>query len=115
MKYLKSFAIVLLTSFVSIAHANESTGAVKIKSITNWVGTENNPKESLHIKTHETSLTNPAECSKTDSYILKATSAISRSMILTAITAKSNVSLTIWGGGCTDSNQPIIVAVSLTE
>ena len=101
--------------FTPISWANQATPIVKIVKISNWVGTQNSPKEALFVQTNEESVTNPAACTKKDGYYLEGASTVSRSMLLTAITTGSDVTLNIGSGGCAVDNRPVIVQVALHQ
>ena len=105
----------LLMLFVSIARANESTGLVRIVNISNWVGTENFPKEELFVKTDQATLTNPAGCTKLDGYHLNSASTISRTILLAALTSNSDVGLNIGSGICASNGRPVIVQVGIHQ
>lgn len=94
--------------------ANQSTGTVKIVSLGNWVGVPSAPNESLLVTTDQVTKTNPAGCGFDGWYVLSAASAVSRSMLLAAITTNGNVTMQIYGGGCVDG-APVIVHVGLVR
>ena len=108
---------IILTSllFAPISWANQVTPIVKIVKISNWVGTQNAPKEALFVQTNEESVTNPAACTKQDGYYLEGASTVSRSMLLAAITTGTDVTLNIGSGGCAVDNRPVIVQVALHQ
>ena len=105
----------LCVGFMSFtALANTVTAPATIKSITNWSGGGN---EELTVILNENSITNPAGCPRA-AYVLPAShSDIARSMLLAAKVSNQQVTLVIWGGGCSgsNSNQPAIVNVGLPE
>lgn len=107
MKVLK-IVVPLLFLTPSFANAeNQKTGEIQITQVENWVA-----GEGLFIKTSQTNLTNPANCTVTDRYFLPGSSSeVSRSMILSAIVTNQAVDLTIYGDACS-SNRPQIVAVA---
>lgn len=113
MKTIKYVTLIVMLFAASDVFANESTGEVQITQITNWVGTVNSPSENLFIKTDQTLNTNPSGCTNSSQYILLGSSTISRSMLLTAFTAKIKLALTIAGGGCSSDNRPLIAAITL--
>jgi hypothetical protein len=115
MKFLSSMLLVAGLLCSTTLLANEPTGPIKITSLINWIGTRNNPNEVVLVKTNQSQLTNPANCSKTDVYYLDVASEISRSMLLTAFTAKINVNLNIYSGGCSSDDRPLIISISLVE
>ena len=103
-----------LSTFSVVSLANTSTDYVKILALTNWVGTTNNPSEALYIKTGQVTVTNPAECSAPKDYYLGDTSEISKSMLLAALTTKTEVNLVI--NGCSpDGRTPNVVAISVVN
>ncbi|WP_139169469.1 hypothetical protein [Microbulbifer yueqingensis] len=111
----RSILLIVFTLGLSYSATNEATGRVKIIKISKWVGTENYPNDSLYVETDQEILTNPASCSKLEGYHVKATSAVSRSVVLAAITSGADPGLNIGGGGCAPENRPIIVQVALYQ
>lgn len=115
MKSLTIVCFVVATLFSGSLQANTDTGPVKIEYLINWVGSKANPNESLYVKTNQTVKTNPANCSYTGDYKLEHSSVVGRSLLMTAITTKSDVRLTISGDVCSSSNRAVIVAIRLLD
>jgi len=108
------FVIPALLLSISSLHAapNQSTGSVTIKSVSNWGA---GGDETLLIRTNEATI-NPALCGFPGEYFLKAeTSDISRAMVLGAKLNNTPITFVIYGNGCSDSDRPTIVNVSLPE
>ena len=114
MNKVKLVVVSVFVLFSVCVQANQATGLAKITILTNWVGTVNNPNETLLIAT-DSAVVNPAGCSKTDKYNLQPASEISRSLVLGAYFSKSLISLNIGSGGCASDNRPIVVSVDLAE
>ncbi|GAB2504109.1 hypothetical protein [Microbulbifer agarilyticus] len=107
MKKITLLLFSLFSSSSTLAN-NANTGTTEILKIENWTASE-----GLYIHTAQTSLTNPAGCTVLDKYHMSPeASNMSKSMVLSAYTAKSQVSMTILGSGCS-SNRPKIVSVVL--
>jgi hypothetical protein len=98
----------LLASTASAANYN--TANTTIGSIETLNG------NTTFVKTAETGLTNPAECtSKSGLYTLESTaSEWSRSLLLSAYVSGRKVRLVIYGEAC-KYNRPLIVAIRLQD